>query len=210
MGAFEQVPLPPGVDLVAVGGPLEPDVVLDAYRHGIFPWYDAGEPVLWWCPDPRTILPLGGLHVSRRLGRTLRSGAFEVRTDTRFSDVMLGCRADRSDGTWIHADMLRCYEVLHARGNAHSIEVYQEDELVGGIYGVAFGGGFAAESKFHRVRDASKVALVALADHLRTRGFELLDVQFMTPHLERFGCVEIPREEYLERVRAVRNLPVPF
>jgi len=197
-------------DLVAVGGTLDAPLVLEAYRHGIFPWYDAGEPVLWWSPDPRAILPLDDLHVSRRLARTIASGRFAVRRDTAFDEVVRACDENRPDGSWIHADMRRCYGDLHRAGHAHSLEVYEGDALVGGIYGVAFGGGFAGESMFHRVRDASKVALVALVAHLRARGFTLLDVQFKTSHLARFGCVEVPRAAYLARVHAVRDEDVRF
>lgn len=207
---FAGVPLPVGEDLVAAGGQLAPGLVLDAYRHGIFPWYGAGDPVLWWSPDPRGILPLEAVHVSRRLARTLQGGRFRVTRDLAFGQVIRACDADRPDGSWIHADMVACYEALHAAGHAHSLEVWQGDELAGGIYGVAFGGGFAAESMFHRVRDASKVALVSLTRHLRARGFTLLDVQFVTPHLAQFGCVEIPRDDYLTRVRAVREAAVGF
>ncbi len=198
---FERLPMAAGADIVAAGGQLDPDLVLDAYRHGIFPWHDAGEPVLWWCPDPRAILPLDAVHVPRRLRRTLRSGRFEVRWDSAFEAVIRACDENRVDGSWIHADVRRCYMALHECGHAHSCEVYDAGDLVGGLYGVAFGGGFAAESMFHRARDASKVALIALVERLRAADFVLLDVQFCTPHLEQFGCIEIPRAEYLARVR---------
>ncbi len=197
-------------DIVAVGATLRPDLVLDAYAHGVFPFYDADSPVLWWCPDPRAILPLGGLHVPRRLDRTLRSHAWDIRVDTAFEAVMRACDERRPDGTWIHADMIRAYTALHERGHAHSLEVWEEDVLVGGVYGVRVGGLFAAESMFHRRRDASKVALVALVRRLRARGFALLDVQFRTPHLERFGCLEIPRELYLAHVRRAVVLQSDF
>jgi leucyl/phenylalanyl-tRNA--protein transferase len=199
-----------GADIVAAGGTLEPKLVMDAYRHGIFPWYDAGDPILWWSPDPRAILPLDAIHITRRLRRTLRRGRFEIRWDSAFQDVVRACDENRPDGSWIHADMRRCYLALHHCGHAHSCEVYADGTLVGGIYGVAFGGAFAAESMFHRVRDASKVALITLIDRLRERGFVLLDVQFLTPHLRTFGGIEIPREEYLERVVAAAALDVRF
>ena len=195
----------PDEDLVAVGGSLDPSTVLDAYRHGIFPWFNQGEPVLWWSPDPRAILPLEHLHTTRRLRRTLRSGRFTVELRAPFRAVMQACGAERLDGTWIHDDMLRCYEALHQQGHAQALGVYREGILVGGIYGVCFGACFAAESMFHRERDASKVALVALAEHLRQQRFALLDVQFLTPHLKTFGCVEIPRVEYVARVEAARE-----
>ncbi len=208
---WSEVVLPPGQDLVAVTLGFDPELTWDAYRHGIFPWFDAGMPVLWWSPDPRTVLPLDArLHVPRRLARTLRTGAFEIRRDTAFGDVMRACAEARPDGCWIHEQMIDCYTALHAQGHAHSLEVWRDDRLVGGIYGVAFGAGFAAESMFHRERDMSKVALVQLVEHLRAQEFELLDVQFTTPHLTQFGCVEIPRETYLARVHAVRDAPVVF
>jgi leucyl/phenylalanyl-tRNA--protein transferase len=207
---FDDLDLRPGEDLVAVGGRLGVDVLVEAYRHGVFPWYDAGQPVLWWCPDPRTVLPLGELHVPRRLDRTIRSGRFEVRVDQSFEAVVRGCAEARAEGTWIHEDVVRAYVRLHRSGHAHSVEVHEGGRLVGGLYGVAAGGAFAAESKFHRVRDASKIALVALARRLVARGFTLLDVQFLTPHLARFGCVEIPRAEYLARLRAAVDLTVSF
>lgn len=205
-------PWPPEEDVIAIGGRLEPGLVLDAYAHGVFPFYSAGEPVLWWCPDPRAVLPLdaGAVPIPRRLGRTLRQGRFDVRVNSAFEDVMRACDELRADGTWIHGEMMECYTELHAQGHAHSVEVWREDALVGGVYGVAVGGMFAAESKFHRERDMSKVALVHLLQRLREREFELLDVQFKTPHLERFGCVELSREDYLARVRRARSSPARF
>lgn len=203
-------PWPEDEDVVAVGGRLGPDLVLDAYRHGVFPFYDAHRPVLWWCPDPRAVLPLDAFHVPRRLARRLRRGDFEIRVDTAFVDVMRACDERRPDGTWIHEAMVETYAALHRAGHAHSLEVWREERLVGGIYGVAAGGLFAAESKFHRESDMSKVALVRLVERLRARGFGLLDVQFTTPHLLRFGCVAIPRDDYLARVAALRDRPVSF
>jgi leucyl/phenylalanyl-tRNA--protein transferase len=197
-------------DLVAVGGALEPDAVLDAYRHGVFPWNGERDPVLWWCPDPRAILPLDALHVPRRLERTLGSGRFDVRVDGDFEGVVRACAEARKDGTWIHEGMVRCYVELARRGHAHSLEVLEGDRLVGGVYGVACGGLFAAESMFHRVRDASKVALVALARRLRERRYALLDVQFVTPHLARFGAVAIPRAAYLARLRDALRVRTRF
>ncbi|MDF1702390.1 MAG: leucyl/phenylalanyl-tRNA--protein transferase [Planctomycetota bacterium] len=207
---FAGVPMHPGEDLVAAGGVLGPALVLEAYRHGIFPWYDADDPVLWWSPDPRAILPLEAVHVPRRLERTIASAGFRLSRNEAFGAVVAACDERRPDGTWIHAAMQACYGALHGEGHAHSLEVWQGEALVGGIYGVAFGAGFAAESMFHRVRDASKVALVSLVRHLRAQGFALLDVQFMTEHLAQFGCVEIPREDYLQRVAAVRDRDVRF
>jgi leucyl/phenylalanyl-tRNA--protein transferase len=210
-GPFAAIEFAPGADLVAAGGELEPALVVDGYRHGVFPWYVLGDPVLWWSPDPRGVLPLDGLHVPRRLARRMRRLDYEVRTDVAFEAVMRACDERRPDGSWIHEDMVRCFAAMHRAGDAHSLEVYDEHGvLIGGIYGVAFGGCFAAESMFHRAKDASKIALVSLVDHLRERGFVLLDVQFKTPHLARFGCVEIPRSEYLERLAAAVGLDVTW
>lgn len=203
-------PWPDGDDIVAFGGTLDPELVLDAYRHGVFPFHGAGQPVMWWCPDPRAVLPLDRLHVPRRLRRTLRRGDYELSVNTAFGAVMRACDENRPDGSWIHADMLRAYEALHERGHAHSLEIWRGGRLVGGIYGIAVGACFAAESKFHRERDMSKVALVELVARLRCRGFRLLDVQFLTPHLARFGSVEIPRPAYLELVARHREARVAF
>jgi leucyl/phenylalanyl-tRNA--protein transferase len=200
----------PGEDLVAVGGTLDADLVLDAYRHGVFPWYGEEDPVLWWSPDPRAVLDVRALHVPRRLAQTLRARDWELRIDGAFADVVRGCAEGRSDGTWIHEEMVACYVELFSRGRAHSIEVRERGRLVGGVYGVAVGGIFCAESMFHRVRDASKAALVSLVRHLAARGFSWLDVQFRTDHLERFGVVEIPRAAYLARLRELRDRAIPF
>ncbi len=195
--------------LVAVGGDLRPETLLDAYRHGVFPWYSDGLPVCWWSPDPRAILPLDGLHVSRRLARTVRSGRFAVTANRDFAGVIRGC-AVRDEGTWITQDMIAAYERLHELGHAHSVEAWQDGELAGGVYGVAIGGLFAAESMFHRSTDASKVALVALFARLRERGFTLLDTQMVTPHTARFGAIEIPRSEYLGRLHEALKRDVSF
>jgi leucyl/phenylalanyl-tRNA--protein transferase len=186
--------------LVAVGGDLRPETLLTAYRRGVFPWYEDGLPVCWWSPDPRAILPLDGLHVSRRLARTIRAGKFTVTVDRDFAGVIQGC-ADRDEGTWITRDMILAYQRLHALGFAHSVEAWQDKKLVGGVYGVAVGALFSAESMFYRVTDASKEALVALVERLRARGFLMLDVQMATDHTTRLGAVEIPRREYLQRLR---------
>jgi leucyl/phenylalanyl-tRNA--protein transferase len=199
--------------LVAVGGRLSSERLLDAYQHGIFPWPAAAyEPMLWWSPDPRAVLPLDGVYASRRLQRRLRSGEFSVRRNTAFAEVIAACAvgAGREGGTWLTPAMINAYTELHRLGHAHSVETWKDGELVGGVYGVAIGGLFAAESMFHRARDASKAALVRLVEHLRERGFQLLDVQQWTPHTGSMGVVEIPRREYLIRLAAVVNLPVAF
>ena len=159
--------------LVRVGGDLRPDRLLDGYRRGIFPWFDEGGPVCWWSPDPRAIFEFDHFRVSRRLARTMRSGKFRTSIDQAFGDVIRGC-ADRAEGTWITTDMIEAYERLHELGWAHSIEVWHDDCLAGGIYGIAINGFFAGESMFHRVRDASKVALAFLVDHLRHAAISFL------------------------------------
>jgi leucyl/phenylalanyl-tRNA--protein transferase len=187
--------------LVAVGGRLTPERLLDAYRHGIFPWpTQSYEPMLWWSPDPRAILPLDGVYRSRRLQRRMRSGEFTMRSDTAFAGVIAGCATGvgREGGTWLTPEMIGAYCELHRRGHAHSVETWKDGVLIGGVYGVAIGGLFAAESMFHRTRDASKAALVQLVDHLVARGYRLLDVQQWTPHSGSMGVVEIPRRDYLK------------
>lgn len=189
--------------LVAIGGDLTPRRLLEAYLCGVFPWFNEDHPILWWSPDPRAILELDGLHVPRRLKRTLRSGRFHHTADRAFGAVIRGC-GDRPEGTWITPAMIAAYEMLHALGHAHSLEVWHGDTLAGGVYGVALGGLFAGESMFTRVRDASKVALVRLVEHLRQRGFQLFDIQILTEHTGRLGGREIPRADYLARLsRAV-------
>ncbi len=187
--------------LVAVGGDLRPGGLLRAYRQGMFPWYNEGDPVLWWSPDPRAIFELNGLHISRRLGRTIRSGRFLLTVDHDFANVVRYC-ADRPDeGTWITPNMRAAYVDLHRLGHAHSVEAWRKGKLVGGIYGVTMGGLFAGESMFARESDASTVALAYLVDRLRERGFHLFDIQFLTEHTARLGAIKIPRAQYLDRLR---------
>jgi leucyl/phenylalanyl-tRNA---protein transferase len=206
---------------VGVGGDLAPSTLLQAYREGVFPWFNEGDPILWWSPDPRTIIELhstnaqdsgyGGLHVSHRLARTIRSGKFRVTITQCFSRVMRLCGEEREGGTWVTAEMLEAYNEMHPLGHAHSLETWHGDELAGGIYGLAIGGLFAAESMFYRVTDGSKVALAALVSRLRERKFALMDVQMKTPHTERMGAVNITRTEYLRRLRkAVQLKSVSF
>ncbi|MCC6340424.1 MAG: leucyl/phenylalanyl-tRNA--protein transferase [Acidimicrobiia bacterium] len=188
-----------GTDVVGVGADLEPGTLLAAYRAGLFPMrLGGGGPLAWWSPEPRGILPLDGLHVSRSLRRSLRR--FTVSLDRDFEGVIRGCADERRPGGWIDDGFVAAYRGLHALGWAHSVEVWSGGELAGGLYGVRIGGMFAAESKFHRVTDASKVALVALVDHLRRDGARLIDVQWVTPHLASLGAVEVPRAEYLARL----------
>ncbi len=196
--------------LLAVGGDLTSRWLLAAYRSGVFPWYDDDRgPVLWWSPDPRAVLFPADLRVSRRLARTLRNGPFHVTFDTAFNQVVRGCAAPRSGstGTWITPRMQRAYQRLHRSGFAHSCEVWQADELVGGLYGVSLGAMFFGESMFFRVTDASKVALVTLLRTIDRWGFTLLDCQVMNPHLESLGAREIPREQFLELLGAALEQP---
>lgn len=199
--------------MVAQGDDLSPEVLLDAYRHGIFPWpMDEVEPLIWWSPDPRAVLPLDGFVASRRLLRRVRTGEFRVTSDRAFRDVMVGCGTGpgREHGTWITPDMIEAYAHLHELGHAHSVEVWQDEKLVGGTYGVAIGGLFAAESMFYRERDASKVALYWLVQHLNARGYQLLDVQQWTPHTGSLGVIEVPRRKYLKKLAEVVDLEVTF
>ena len=189
---------------------LTPDGVELAYRHGIFPMADEGSgEILWFRPDPRAIIPLDGFHISRSLARTLRRGIFEVCVDTDFEGVMRGC-ADRPEGTWISERFVEVYGALHRAGKAHSVEAWRDGRLVGGAYGLALGGAFMAESMFHRETDASKVALTALVARLQERGFTLLDVQYVTPHLESLGAVDITRREYERRLERALALDRTF
>lgn len=195
--------------LVGVGGDLRPDRLLAAYRNGIFPMYEEGDPICWWSPDPRAIFPMEAIHVSRRLQRTLDSGRFDVTFDQAYVSVMRGC-ADRLDGTWITSAMIRAYSRLHRLGFAHSCEVWLEGQLVGGVYGLAIGGLFAGESMFFRATDASKVAFVHLYRRLQARGFTLFDTQILNDHTQRLGAITISRSEYLDRLRHAVDLPVIF
>jgi leucyl/phenylalanyl-tRNA--protein transferase len=196
--------------LVAVGGDLRPERLLAAYRNGVFPWYSEGEPIHWWSPDPRAIFELDGLHVSRRLQRTLHSGRFRLTVNEDFAGVIHGCAERRDEGTWLTEEMIAAYEELHRLGHAHSVEAWHGDRLAGGIYGVAVGGLFAGESMFTRVRDASKVALVHLEERLRQRGFELFDIQMLTEHTARLGARTIRRAEYLRRLHQALESTATF
>jgi leucyl/phenylalanyl-tRNA--protein transferase len=201
--------------LLMVGGDLSPSWLLTAYRRGIFPWpvFDGSTEILaWFSPDPRAVLDFQDLHVPRRLQRRIRSGQFRVTLNQAFDEVVDACAAPRKqdEQTWITPRMSRAYRKLHRLGWAHSVEVWQQRSLVGGLYGVAVGGFFSGESMFHRQRDASKAAVVALVEHLRACGFRLFDVQQASPHLRRLGAREIPRSEFLRRLRGAVNLTVRF
>ena len=195
--------------LLAAGADLSSARLLDAYGRGIFPWFNDGEPPLWWSPDPRMVLFLGELHVSRSLRRRVRSGVYTVTADAAFEAVMAGC-ADRrrdDDGTWITAEMFDAYRHLHRLGHAHSVEAWAGDDLVGGLYGVAVGRMFFGESMFARRTDASKVALAHLARQIERWGFEVIDCQMATSHLASLGAREVSRTEFVRHVRRLAALP---
>jgi leucyl/phenylalanyl-tRNA---protein transferase len=194
--------------LVAVGGDLGPATLLRAYRNGTFPWFNEGDPVLWWSPNPRAIFELDRFYLSRRLVRTIRNSKFRLTINQAFDAVIRGC-AER-ELTWITSDMIDAYSQLHQLGHAHSIEVWLGKDLVGGVYGVALGGFFAGESMFHRARDASKVALTYLIEYLKIRGFALFDTQVVTEHTARLGAVEISRDDYLARLEKALRVPARF
>ena len=197
-------------DVVGMGADLGPATLLSAYRHGLFPMPgNPGMPMLWWSPDPRGILPLAGLKVSRSLRASVRR--MEVRVDTAFDEVIRACADPSRDSGWIDEDIIDAYSELHDLGWAHSVETWQDGRLVGGLYGIAIGGLFAGESMFHRVTDASKVALVGLVGLLRDELADrrLLDVQWSTPHLASLGAVEVPRTTYLDLLQDALELPLP-
>jgi leucyl/phenylalanyl-tRNA---protein transferase len=194
--------------LLAVGGDLTPARLLFAYESGVFPWYSAGVPPLWWCPNPRALMDRERLHVSRSLRRTLRGGSFEVTFDTAFREVIQACASNREGGTWILPEMMLAYSQLHELGHAHSFEVWCDGQLAGGLYGVRRGGLFAAESMFHTVTDASKVGLAVAIDTLFRAGIRVFDVQFVTDHLLSLGAYEVERSAYLTQIADTAQLVV--
>lgn len=193
--------------LIAIGGDLTAERLLLAYRMGIFPWYAEGTDILWWSPNPRAVVEMRAVHRSRSLERRLRRDDFTFSVNRAFTEVLAGC-ADRDEGTWLLPEMADAYQSLHQLGHAHSFEVWQNERLVGGLYGVQVGGLFAAESMFHRRTDASKAALVVAVTSLARAGIRLFDVQFLTEHLIRMGASNIPRNVYVERLNAVVDLPI--
>jgi leucyl/phenylalanyl-tRNA--protein transferase len=196
--------------LVAIGGDLSVSRLLLAYRSGIFPW--TVKPITWWSPNPRAIFELDRFHLSHSLAKIIRKGIFEITIDRAFRQVMEGCAAPGPGrrGTWITPEFLDAYTELHEQGHAHSLECWQDGKLAGGIYGIAIGGFFAGESMFHRVSNASKVALYDLIEHLRQRDFSLFDIQMLTPITSRLGAVQIPRTEYLNRLALAIRSPCSF
>ena len=188
---------------------IEPELLVSAYASGWFPMAVEGGEIRWFSPDPRGIIPLEHFTIPRRLARVWRQRRFEIVVDRAFADVMHACaeidRDPDDPGTWITPEIIDSYVKLHGQGLAHSVEAWREGKLAGGLYGVSLGGAFFGESMFHRETDASKIALLALVERLRGRGFQLLDTQWLTPHLEQFGAVEVPRKEYLRQLeRALR------
>ena len=196
--AFPAVELTAENGLLAVGGDLSPERLLAAYREGIFPWYGDGEPILWWSPDPRFVLFPDELRVSRSMRQFLKKGFIRITFDQAFREVIVACRRPRpdQDGTWITTEMRKAYAVLHDLGFAHSVEVWQQKELVGGLYGVSLGRAFFGESMFSAIPNASKAALITLIPHLKERGFDLIDCQVETAHLSGLGARPIPRREF--------------
>ena len=195
--------------LLAAGGDLSPQRLIAAYRCGIFPWFNEGDPILWWSPDPRMVLFPPELKISRSLRKTLKKANYTIRADSAFNQVVRACAEPRKErpGTWIHDEMIAAYTALHEMGLAHSIETWMEGELVGGLYGVAQGKMFFGESMFSRTTDASKIAFVHLVRHLERRGFKMIDCQMKTAHLASFGAREISREEFSLKLKELVNYP---
>jgi leucyl/phenylalanyl-tRNA--protein transferase len=201
--------------LLCAGLDLSPERILDAYRHGIFPWFNPGEPVLWWSPDPRMVLVPAELKISRSLGQRMKRGGYEIRVDTAFREVMLACAAPRAGqhGTWIGRSMLDAYTWLHEMGHAHSVETWMDGELAGGLYGIAIGRMFYGESMFSRRTDASKLALAHLCRQLAAWGFGLIDCQMETAHLASLGARPVPRGVFireLKRLLELQLVPSPW
>jgi leucyl/phenylalanyl-tRNA--protein transferase len=187
---------------------IEPEVLLQGYRLGVFPMAMADGAIEWFSPDPRAILPLREFHVPHTVERAFKKGTFQIRINVSFTEVMRECA--RRPETWINNEIIASYTRLHELGHAHSVEAWKDGVLAGGLYGVSVGGAFFGESMFYRVRDASKVALLGLVEHMRSRKFVLLDTQWVTPHLEQFGATEIPRADYLHLLTTAVNLPRTF
>ena len=209
-------PFPPVVQalkipngLLAIGGSLTSERLLEAYRHGIFPWFNDGEPIMWWSPDPRMVLMPQELKISHSLRKTLRKRRYEIRTDSAFEQVMRACAAPRpcQSGTWIHQDMITAYTELHRIGVAHSVEIWMDNELAGGLYGISIGRMFYGESMFSRRPNASKIALAHLCAQLQHWKYGLIDCQMNTPHLASLGAREIPRTEFIHRLQELIHYP---
>jgi len=195
--------------LLMAGGNLSPKRLIAAYRNGVFPWFEPGEPILWWSPDPRCVIRTADIRITRSLSKTIRNGSFQITENQAYRDVMTRCAAPRtgSSGTWVSNDMINAYCRLHKMGIAHSVEVWQNDELVGGLYGIRVGSLFVGESMFSSVSNASKVALVYLA---QCKKYQLIDCQLETAHLTSMGAVTISREHYIELLYELRNADATF
>ena len=195
--------------LLAAGGDLMPERLLDAYRHGIFPWFSAGDPILWWSPDPRMVLFPDEFKISKSLRKTLQKGQYEIRTDSAFEQLMRACAMPRvgQSGTWIQEEIVDAYVRLHKMGLAHSVETWMNGELAGGLYGVSLGRMFYGESMFSHKTDASKIALAHLSTQLKRWKFGMIDCQMNTPHLASMGAREIPRREFLMRLQELIHYP---
>lgn len=208
---FPPVDLASPEGLLAVGGDLRSERLLSAYRHGIFPWYSDDQPILWWSPDPRAVFFPDRIHISRSLRKTLRSGRFTITMDTSFKDVISACAETGlrrgAKGTWITTEMEQAYIDLHRKGYAHSVEVWENGELAGGLYGLSLGRAFFGESMFHRRTDASKVALVALSRQAQAWGFLFIDAQVSSDHILRLGAVEIRRTRFMELLARALETP---
>ncbi|OHD56094.1 MAG: leucyl/phenylalanyl-tRNA--protein transferase [Spirochaetes bacterium GWF1_51_8] len=210
LAVFPPVELSEPDGLLAIGGDLSIERLIEAYTHGIFPWYSDDMPILWWSPDPRFILYPDRLHVSRRMERILRSGEFEIRFDTAFRDVITGCSEaprEGQDGTWIVAEMIEAYVSLHEQGIAHSAEAWKDGKLAGGLYGVSLGGMFFGESMFARVSNASKAAFITLVRKMKEAGIHFIDSQLHTDHLESLGAENMTRKEYMDILNRELDFP---
>ncbi|MBY6185596.1 leucyl/phenylalanyl-tRNA--protein transferase [Marinobacter hydrocarbonoclasticus] len=196
--------------LLAIGGDLSPDRLLHAYRNGIFPWFNPGDPILWWSPDPRAVFDLPGPPPSRSLRKIIRQKGWQFSINHAFDRVIAACAEPRAnqDGTWISPQMRQAYNALHRMGHAHSIEVWEGDELIGGLYGLCIGAVFCGESMFHRRSNASKAAFWALNQHFSHLGGKMIDAQVPNEHLIRLGAAMIPRARFLERLHALRDCPL--
>ncbi len=219
LGANVDAPFPPASSaldepdgLLAVGGDLAPARLLSAYRHGIFPWFSDGQPILWWSPDPRTVFRTDAIKLSTRFRRSLKTSAWHVKADSAFAEVIAACaRTPRAGqrGTWITAAMIEAYVEMHRLGHAHSVEVFEGERLVGGIYGIAIGGMFFGESMFSGTSGGSKIALAALAHRLNDWGWPLIDAQVENEHLLSLGAVRVPRSDFVAQVATLSRFPEP-
>ncbi len=199
--------------LLAAGGDLTVPRLINAYAHGIFPWFSEGEPILWWSPDPRFVLPPNEIKISRSLAKNIRNSGLYITMDTAFEQVITHCSAlprEDQDGTWITTDMQQAYINLHQAGYAHSVECWNEDKLVGGLYGISSGPVFCGESMFSLQSNASKIALVHLCRFIQQRGFKLIDSQVYTPHLQSLGARMIPRDAYIKTLQQVTDINLPL